>query len=98
MRLLAFGAVLVAMELVLRRFAPTSKVYRGWTAFFRGLGKIWTAVLLSVIYFVTVSVVSLVLRVLGKDLLDRSLRPEGTFWRAHEPHPLGEEAGARHQF
>ena len=35
---------------------------------------------------------------LGHDPLDRRLAPEPTFWRAHEPNPLGPERAARHQF
>ena len=38
------------------------------------------------------------MRLLGKDPLDRRLKPEPTFWRRHEPNPLGPEAAARHQF
>jgi hypothetical protein len=38
------------------------------------------------------------MRLFGKDPLDRSLRPEPSFWRPHEPNPLGPSAAARHQF
>ena len=38
------------------------------------------------------------MRLFGKDPLDRSLAPEPSFWRAHEPNPLGPERAARHQF
>jgi hypothetical protein len=37
-------------------------------------------------------------RLFGKDLHDRGLAPEPSFWRAHEPNPLGPERAARHQF
>ena len=96
--LLALGATLVLVEVVLRRWAPQSAFYRRWTAFFAAVGAVWTGVLLAVVYFLTVAGVSLVLKLLGKDLLDRDVTPEPTFWRAHEASPLGSDAAARHQF
>jgi hypothetical protein len=38
------------------------------------------------------------MKLFGKDLLDRSLRPEASFWRKHEGSPLEPHAAARHQF
>ena len=34
----------------------------------------------------------------AKDPLDRKLDAEPSFWRSHEPNPLGPAASARHQF
>ena len=86
------------MELAFRRFAPKSQAYKRWTAFFQAIGSVWTAVLLSVVYTLSVGPVGLIQRLMGKDPLDRGLAPEPTFWRAHEPNPLGPERAARHQF
>jgi Saxitoxin biosynthesis operon protein SxtJ len=97
-KLLVFASVVVVVELLFRRFAPKSAAYRRWTAFFQGLGAVWTAVLLAVIYLVSVGPVSLFMRLRASDPLDRSLRPEPSFWRTHEPNPLGPLAAARHQF
>lgn len=97
-KILTFACLVVVIELAFRWFAPKSKAYVRWTAFFQGIGKIWTAVILSVIYFVSVAVISLFMKLFGKDLLDRKLRPEPSFWRAHEPNPLGPQAAAKHQF
>lgn len=96
--LLGLATCLMLGELCLRRLAPRSRFYAAWTRMFEGLGKFWTAVLLSVVYALSVGPVSLAFRLLGKDPLDRRLRPEPSFWRAHEPNPLGPEAAARHQF
>ena len=93
---LATGVVLV--ELALRRFARGTRVYDGWTRFFQGIGHVWTIVILSFVYFLSVAVVSSVMKLLRKDPLDRSLETEPTFWRSHEPNPLGPQAAARHQF
>ena len=97
-RLLAFAVVVVLLELALRRFAPKSRLYRGWTAFFAAIGAAWTAVLLAVVYALSVGPVGLAQRLFGKDPLDRALAAEPSFWRTHEPNPLGPERAARHQF
>jgi hypothetical protein len=97
-KVIAFAAVVVLVELVFRRLAPKSRAYAGWTAFFQGIGKVWTAVLLAIVYVVSVGPIGLVMRLFGHDPLDRRLAPEPSFWRAHEPNPLGPERAARHQF
>jgi len=85
-KVLALAALVVLIELGFRRFAPKTRAYKRWTGFFEAIGKVWTAVLLAVIYMVSVGP------------LDRSLASEPSFWRSHEPNPLGPEAAARHQF
>jgi hypothetical protein len=97
-KLVALAALVVLVEVGFRRFAPRSRAYAGWTAFFEGIGKVWTALLLAIIYVLSVGPVGLVMRLLGHDPLDRRLAPEPSFWRAHEPNPLGPERAARHQF
>lgn len=96
--LLGLATTVLVVELVFRRVAPRSAAYRKWTAAFQFIGGIWTAVILSIVYFVSVSIVGIAMRLLGKDPLDRGLKPEPTFWRAHEPNPLGPRAAVRHQF
>ena len=97
-KLLALATLIVLVELALRYLAPKSVAYRRWKAFFEGIGAVWTAVLLALIYVLSVGPIGLLMRAFGKDLLDRRLAPEPSFWRAHEPNPLGPERAARHQF
>jgi succinate dehydrogenase/fumarate reductase cytochrome b subunit len=97
-KLLIFASLVVTVELAFRRFAPRSAAYHAWQRFFEAVGSVWTAVILAVVYFVSVSLVAVGMRLFGKDPLDRSLRAEPSFWRAHEPNPLGIRAAARHQF
>ncbi len=97
-KILAFATAIVLVELAFRRLAPKSRAYVRWTALFLGLGKVWTAVLLAVVYALSVGPIGLVMRLIGHDPLDRRLAPEPSFWRAHEPNPLGPERAARHQF
>lgn len=97
-KLLALATVVVVVELAFRRFAPGSLAYRRWTRFFQGIGAVWTAVILAVIYLLSVGPVGLFMKAVGHDPLDRRLALEPSFWRAHESNPLGLERAARHQF
>jgi hypothetical protein len=97
-KVLAFASLVVVIEVAFRRVAPDSRGYELWTRFFQGIGKVWTAVILSVVYFVSVSLVGLGLRLVRRDPLDRSLAREPSFWRSHDKNPLGAVAAARHQF
>ena len=97
-KVLAAASVVVLIELAFRRLAPRSRAYARWTGFFQGIGKVWTAVLLAIVYVFSVGPVGLAMRLSGRDPLDRRLLPEPSFWRAHEPNPLGPERAARHQF
>ena len=97
-KILAFATTVVLIEIGFRRLAPKSRAYARWTRFFQGLGVVWTAVILAIIYILSVGPVGLGMRLLGKDPLDRRLDGEASFWRSHEPNPLGAEQAARHQF
>ena len=96
--LLTLATTVMVVELILRRVASESRFYAGWKRTFETIGKFWTAIILSIIYFVSVSMVSLVMKALGKDPLDRQLEGEPSFWRTHEKNPLGPQAASRHQF
>jgi hypothetical protein len=96
--LLGFATTVMLVEMAFRRFAPASAAYRYWTKFFQSIGKVWTAVILSVVYVGSVGIIGGIMRLLGKDPLDRKLDPEPSFWRSHEPNPLGPIAAVRHQF
>jgi hypothetical protein len=97
-KLLGLATAVVLVELVLRGLAPKSRAYRRWTGFFEGIGRAWTAVILGVVYVLSVGPIGLGIRLLGHDPLDRRLADSASFWRAHEPNPLGVERAARHQF
>ncbi len=96
--LLAVATTMFVVELILRRFARGTPLYEKWTAFFEGIGAFWSAIILSLVYFVSVAGIWVFVKLLGKDLLDRRLDEEPSFWRVHEPNPLGPMAASRHQF
>ena len=97
-KVLAFAVTVFVIELAFRRFAPRSAAYARWTATFQAVGKVWTAIILALIYGLSVGPIGLVMRALGKDPLDRTLAPEPSFWRAHEPSPEGPLVAVRRQF
>ena len=97
-KLLLAACVVVLVELLFRRLAPKSAAYAAWTRFFQGIGKVWTAVLLGIIYFLSVSLVSVFLKLRGNDPLDRTLAAEPSFWRDHDPGPLEPRVAVRHLF
>jgi hypothetical protein len=74
----------------LRRFGAF--VYRWWMKFAVALAFVNARVLLTLVYFLLIGPTSLVLRLLGKDFLDRKNKPSASFWKAKEPrvHSLEE--------
>jgi hypothetical protein len=93
-----FAFSVLFIELAFRRMAPKSLAYRRWTSFFESIGHVWTVVILGLVYFLSVSLVAVFMKMFAKDPLDRGLDAEPSFWRPHEPNPLGPEAASRHQF
>src|SRR5204863_40700 len=81
------AALVYLAELASRRFAPRSRAYARWTRGFQAVGKFWTGIILSVVYFVSVAGVSVVMKLLGRDPLDRTLERQPTWWRPHDPNP-----------
>ena len=96
--LLTFATCVLLVELAFRWFGPRSPAYARWTKGVEAVGAVWTAVLLSVVYLVSVGPISLFMKLTRRDLLDRSKGSEPTFWKSHEANPLGAVAAARHQF
>lgn len=96
--LLLLAITVLVLELLLRNLAPRSRLYARWTAAFMAVGKLWTVVLLSLLYLVAIGPVGLIMRLTGKDPLERGLTPAPSFWNAHEPNPLGVRAASRYQF
>ena len=96
--LLTFAVSVFLIEVIFRRVAPGSKAYAAWTTFFLAIGKVWTAIILSLVYVLSVGPIGVFMKIFGKDPLDRGLAAEPSFWRKHEPNPLGPETSVRHQF
>lgn len=96
--LLTFAVLVFTVEVLFRTFGRRTRAYKAWTRAFEAIGHVWSVVILAIIYFLSVGPTSLLMRLAGKDLLDARLDPEPSFWRKHEPNPLGAARAARHQF
>lgn len=97
-KVVALATIVVLVEVAFRRLAPESRAYAKWTVFFEAIGSAWTAVILAMVYVFSVGPTGLIMRAVRRDVLDRRLTAEPSFWRAHEPNPLGPRAASRHQF
>lgn len=56
-------------------------IYKYWMKFARILGRIQTAIILSLIYFIGVGIISILSFLLRKDFLDKALTDRQSFWR-----------------
>lgn len=60
-------------------------IYRVWMALAVVLGFVMTRVILTLVYFLVLTPIGLVLRLFGKDLLDRKLDPRAdSYWKRKE--------------
>lgn len=67
--------------------------YGYWMRFARALGKANALLLLTIVYVVMIGPAAIVLKILGKDLLDRKANENHTFWRDKVQEPFTIERG-----
>ena len=79
------GGLLVVLGLV----APTllKPVHKAWMALAVILGYIMTRVLLTLVYFLAVTPIGLIMKALGKDLLNRKLDREAESYWIRKSYP-----------
>jgi hypothetical protein len=66
-------------------------VYRVWMGLAFAMGFVMTRVILTLVFVGMVIPIGLVMRLVGKDPLDRRWRAGASYWRPHEPGaPLAE--------
>lgn len=67
-----------------------SGVYKGWMAFARALAFINTRIILTLFFVLIIGPIALVLRLAGKDFLQRTIDSSPSFWkdREHAEHSL----------
>lgn len=83
---LALAVVFGAWGLLLPRYlAP---VYKVWMTFAIVMGAVMARVLLTVLYYLVVTPIGLIMRLLGKDILDLKLGDRDSYWheRPEEPY------------
>ncbi len=78
--ILLAGLALVAPSLL-------GPVHRLWMQVAHAMGWFNTRVLLGVVYFVVMTPTGIVMRLLGRDPLDRRLGDRPSYWVERKPHP-----------
>ncbi|MGC8603964.1 MAG: SxtJ family membrane protein [Desulfomonilaceae bacterium] len=84
------GYIWIAIGLVLfiARFVPHlfKKIYSVWVSFSVIIGYFVSRVLLTVIFLLVIAPTGVLMRIFGKDPMDRKLDPKGTsYWQKREP-------------
>ena len=81
-------ALIGGVEIAFLLFPPVyRKIYRGWNWLARKIGQFNSYIILTLIFYLIVTPISLLLRLLGKDLLDRKIDSRATsYW-----HPRRKE-------
>ena len=67
-------------------------LYRAWMKFAHFIGKINTAILLTLFYWVCLAIAKLVTVLLRKDLLDTRGRDRSSYWRKRENRAMDRNA------
>ncbi len=62
-----------------------SWVYKWWMAFARGLAFVNTRILLTLFFVIVIGPIALVLKLLGKDFLERKIGRSASYWKVREP-------------
>jgi len=73
------------------------KLYQYWMAFGHTIGVVMTPIQLMLVYVLVFGPARLITLVTGKDLLDRRMKPDASFWKTKESRPSTLEE-ARRQF
>lgn len=68
-----------------------------WKWFAAKLSIVQTFLILTLVYSLVIGITALIARLLRRDLLDRRLRNQPTFWHARQDLP-GTIESCRHQF
>jgi hypothetical protein len=80
---------------VVGEVAPRGTIWRTaygyWMRFAKALGKANALLLLTIVYVVLIGPAALVLKLLGKDLLNRKAGVGPTYWNAKTQEPLSLE-------
>jgi len=74
-----------------------SRVWLKWKALALRIARVQTLVLLSLFYFTIFGLYALILRFLGRDLLDKKWPKSKSFWKEREKLAMDLES-AKHQF
>jgi len=83
--LAVLGGLLVAGGLVVPRWL--GPVERGWMRFAGAIGAFNARIILGLAYYLVITPVGIVMRLFGRDPLDRRLGTGDSYWRKRPPEP-----------
>ena len=71
-----------------RKFGST--LYRWWMAFARAIAFVNTRLILTIVYVIIIGPIALIVRIAGRDFLDRTMGRAESYWkqREHSDHTL----------
>jgi len=73
-------------------------IWEGWKKVAKAIGKVQTRIILFILYFLVIGPAAIVIRLLGKDLLDKRIdRKAKTLWKPYPAKKFSEES-YRHEF
>lgn len=67
------------------------RLYELWMKFARFIGFVNTRIILGIMYYTIFTAYSLVIKLLGKDLLDIRIREKSTYWHKKETKQFKKE-------
>ncbi len=69
-----------------------SVLYRWWMRFARALAFVNTRIILTLVFFIVIGPIALIVQLVRKDFLDRTMGSGGTYWKPKAPvdHSLEE--------
>ncbi|MFQ5847549.1 MAG: SxtJ family membrane protein [Candidatus Methylomirabilales bacterium] len=89
------GMAVVLAGLALSAPGLLGPVHRVWMRGAHALGEFNTRVLLGLVYYLVITPMGVVMRLLGRDPLDRRLRDRASYWVAHPRPPDAKRAMER---
>lgn len=81
------GALLVAGVLVPTLLGP---VLRGWMGFAHLLSKVTTPIFMGIVYFVVITPIGLIRRMIGKNAMIPASTPATGYWAVRDPNVRGD--------
>jgi len=96
--LLTAATTVFVIDLALKYTVRRSRVYAVWTKGLRAIGNFWTAIILAVVYFVPIGLTHLIVRAMGRDILDREIRDESSLWRVRDLDLRSSQEASLRQF
>lgn len=61
-----------------------STIYKGWMTFARGLAFVNTRVILTLFFFIVIGPIALIVKIAGKDFLQRRIDSSPSFWKSRD--------------